>query len=387
MKDWENEPIDEFNRTLVPYSWAFSPVLGDMYGIIEALLIQQVHYRAQFDDKPKVRDGHQWTYNSQREWSEKIKVASLSTVGRALNKLVELNVLVQGNYNKKKYDTTRWYRVNYPVLQEAMRTHLGVVVESVTTRHHVVNLTTWDVQNESTPPKFTTPPPKFTCPIPKTPPKNPPKKKINKKKIQAGEIPGEKTGESEPEKIHEVEIVEKYIPVEIDIKEPPVKKSASSHKAILESLKVANGTSTAKVSNTPASVTHLWRTLVPVYHKSTGMMPEIPMLTKGQLGQISRALGSRADAVVECVIKEWVSYSKYVAAQTGLKIAPESPHVGFLLKNVGLASFFSESRLQLIAKPNPKPPKQDTITPKSGTMSVACDLEDEEDGTIWKPSS
>lgn len=373
--------VQEEKKSLTYYAWAYSPALGEMYGLVEALILQQVHYRAKFTDWPQEQHGELWMVSSYKQWAESLRVVSPKKVQKAIQALLDLGVLHSGVFNDSSRNRTQWYRVNYQVLQESLARHLGrshsqighIQVDNLTTspigqsdQLHVVNLTKSYISNKE---------------IYKEAGQG------GKLTIQAGEIPGEKTGESGPEKIHEVEIVEKYIPVEIDIKEPPVKKSASSHKAILESLKVANGTSTAKVSNTPASVTHLWRTLVPVYHKATGMMPEIPMVTKGQLGQISRALGSRADAVVECVIKEWVSYSKYVAAQTGLKIAPESPHVGFLLKNVGLASFFSESRLQLIAKPKPKPPKQDTIAPKSGTMSVACDLEDEEDGTIWKPSS
>src|SRR5690606_13722367 len=54
-------------------------------------------------------EGHHWTYNSYRAWSELFPYLSAKQLRATLDKLVEKGVLLKGNFNKSAYDRTNWY--------------------------------------------------------------------------------------------------------------------------------------------------------------------------------------------------------------------------------------------------------------------------------------
>ncbi len=54
-------------------------------------------------------DGHTWTYNTSKALAILLCYLSEDQIDRVIKKLVDRGILETGNYNKKRYDRTRWY--------------------------------------------------------------------------------------------------------------------------------------------------------------------------------------------------------------------------------------------------------------------------------------
>lgn len=93
-------------------------------GSDEAIILQQVHYWTQ--KNMNIRDGYSWVYNSMKDWHKQFYWISESSVKRIFAKLEKKGVLITGNYNKAKFDKTKWYRIDYAALDE-MEQRLGQI--------------------------------------------------------------------------------------------------------------------------------------------------------------------------------------------------------------------------------------------------------------------
>lgn len=91
------------------------PSLAQQIGLNEAIFIQQLHYWLK--DSSNIKDKHKWVYNTYDGWQEQFPFWSISTLRRIITKLEKLNLIVIGNYNKLQIDKTKWYRINYQVLE------------------------------------------------------------------------------------------------------------------------------------------------------------------------------------------------------------------------------------------------------------------------------
>lgn len=85
-------------------------------GSDEAIILQQIHYWTQ--KNMNIRDGYSWVYNSLKAWHKQFYWISESSVKRIFTKLEKMGVLITGNYNKAKFDKTKWYRIDYGALDE-----------------------------------------------------------------------------------------------------------------------------------------------------------------------------------------------------------------------------------------------------------------------------
>lgn len=92
-------------------------------GLAESIILHQIQYwiKIKSGDKKKYkdsfRDGKCWVYNSYRAWKEQLPFYSEHTIRRAINHLVDLGVLIKGNYNKLAYDNTNWYTIDDETLK------------------------------------------------------------------------------------------------------------------------------------------------------------------------------------------------------------------------------------------------------------------------------
>lgn len=105
------------------------PSLAALIGLNESIILQQVHYWTQSNERSKrpdtFQEGYYWTFatfdKSQREgvlsWSDQFPFWNERTIRRAVSRLDEKALLVIGNFNRKPTDRTQWYRVNYPQLR------------------------------------------------------------------------------------------------------------------------------------------------------------------------------------------------------------------------------------------------------------------------------
>ncbi|PAB40663.1 hypothetical protein A3P64_09215 [Lactobacillus johnsonii] len=80
----------------------------------EAIILQQVQYwlsRSNF-----VFNGRKWVYNTLDEWHEQFPWITKKSVGDKFRSLEKKGILIVGNFNKLKYDRTKWYSIDYDKL-------------------------------------------------------------------------------------------------------------------------------------------------------------------------------------------------------------------------------------------------------------------------------
>ncbi len=96
------------------------PLLAEMIGLNEALVLQQVNYWLEINRKKGINecDGRTWTYNTLSDWHSEFSFWSKDTVKRTLNNLRACGLLITGNYNKRPGDRTLWYSIDFVKLEE-----------------------------------------------------------------------------------------------------------------------------------------------------------------------------------------------------------------------------------------------------------------------------
>lgn len=91
-------------------------LLGDP---TEAIILQQIHYW--LVKNINYKDGYSWVYNSIKDWNKQFRWLSESTLKRKFKSLEDKGLLITGNYNKAKFDRTKWYRIDYDALDEMIQ--------------------------------------------------------------------------------------------------------------------------------------------------------------------------------------------------------------------------------------------------------------------------
>ena len=90
---------------------SFDIKLASEFSVVEAILIHHFQYWINFNRQLK-RNFHQdrfWSFQTLDEICAHFPYFQRGQVERIINKLVESDVLLKGNFNKKKYDRTVWY--------------------------------------------------------------------------------------------------------------------------------------------------------------------------------------------------------------------------------------------------------------------------------------
>lgn len=95
------------------------PQLAKKTGLNEAIVLQQIHYWTEINRKANknLYDGFYWTFNSYDQWNEQFPFWHVNTIKKTITNLEKAGLVVVGNYNKLKIDRTKWYRVDYEVLE------------------------------------------------------------------------------------------------------------------------------------------------------------------------------------------------------------------------------------------------------------------------------
>lgn len=91
-------------------------LLGDP---TEAIILQQIHYW--LVKNINIKDGYSWVYNSIKDWNKQFKWLSEPTLKRKFKSLEDKGLLIIGNYNKAKFDRTKWYRIDYDALDKMVQ--------------------------------------------------------------------------------------------------------------------------------------------------------------------------------------------------------------------------------------------------------------------------
>lgn len=93
--------------------------LAKVIGLNEAVVLQQVNYWLHSKHAKRI-DGRTWTYNSMKEWQKQFPFWGLNTVKRTFSSLEKDGLLITGNYNKYKFDKTKWYSIDVKKLNNRM---------------------------------------------------------------------------------------------------------------------------------------------------------------------------------------------------------------------------------------------------------------------------
>lgn len=97
-----------------------SPKLAVLLGDLDkAVILQQIHYW--LERSTNLKDGYKWVYNSMAEWNRQFPWIAIATLKRKFKSLEDENLLITGNYNRAKFDKTKWYRINYDALNEMVQ--------------------------------------------------------------------------------------------------------------------------------------------------------------------------------------------------------------------------------------------------------------------------
>jgi hypothetical protein len=83
------------------------------YGIISAVLVYNIKFwlMKNLEDNTNIYDGKVWTFNSVKKYQKDFPEFTERQISYNLKKLEKLGVLIVGNFNKKRYDKTKWYTV------------------------------------------------------------------------------------------------------------------------------------------------------------------------------------------------------------------------------------------------------------------------------------
>lgn len=82
----------------------------------QAIMVDQLlnwqQEEARINDPEAFREGSWWVYMPIREWQEQLSWISERTIQRYLKELNEPGLIRIGDFNRYRYDRTRWYAVN-----------------------------------------------------------------------------------------------------------------------------------------------------------------------------------------------------------------------------------------------------------------------------------
>lgn len=100
----------------------FSAELAKVIGLNESIFLCQLHYwLTKKEDKQDCRtvfDGYVWVYNTFDEWQKQFPFWSKSTLKRTINNLRKNGYIICESHNRKGYDRTLWYRIDYEALED-----------------------------------------------------------------------------------------------------------------------------------------------------------------------------------------------------------------------------------------------------------------------------
>ena len=113
---------------------AFNTDLAEKYGIEKALIIDYFAYWVveNMRNERNFHEGRYWVFNSASALSEKFHYISRRTMNQKLQELETDGILISGNFNKNKFDRTKWYsfRDEYAWLLDEHRSSAEIAASS-----------------------------------------------------------------------------------------------------------------------------------------------------------------------------------------------------------------------------------------------------------------
>ena len=93
---------------------SFNVDLATKYGMVEAILLNHICFWIAKNKANNVHahDGRYWTYTTVKALSELYPYLTANQVRRALEKLKDKGLIIDGEYNAKPFDRTKWYSLS-----------------------------------------------------------------------------------------------------------------------------------------------------------------------------------------------------------------------------------------------------------------------------------
>ena len=91
--------------------YSFDIEVAKQYGVDEAIMIKNFQYWIIKNKANGINlfEGRTWTYNSVKSYTEIFPFWTHNQIDRILTSLRKQSILITGNFNKARYDRTRWY--------------------------------------------------------------------------------------------------------------------------------------------------------------------------------------------------------------------------------------------------------------------------------------
>jgi hypothetical protein len=85
--------------------------LATKYGVNQSILLEHLWWwhKKNIKSKGSLIDGRIWSYNTYATYHEIFPYLSIRQIRLAFDRLEEMGLIVTGNYNKFKFDKTKWY--------------------------------------------------------------------------------------------------------------------------------------------------------------------------------------------------------------------------------------------------------------------------------------
>lgn len=127
MKKKQVIPVGESKLLFDEEPLLIPPQLAKKIGLNEAIVLQQIHYWVKKNEKENkgFRDGYYWTFNPYNKWQKQFPFWSVRTIQRTIRKLEKMGLIVSANYNHLSIDRTKWYRIDYEVLEILEKSPFG----------------------------------------------------------------------------------------------------------------------------------------------------------------------------------------------------------------------------------------------------------------------
>lgn len=95
-------------------NYSFNVTIANRVGVEKAVLIENIAFwiKKNMANRKNFYDGKYWTYNSSKAFHELFPFWNAKKIQRMLKSLEDEGILLSGNYNKSKYDQTKWYTIN-----------------------------------------------------------------------------------------------------------------------------------------------------------------------------------------------------------------------------------------------------------------------------------
>ena len=93
--------------------YGFDVEVATRYGVTAAVLLKNIGYwiAKNLNNRKHFHENRYWTYNSYKAFGKLYPFWTPKQIRTALDKLVEEEVLIKGNFNVKGYDKTNWYTI------------------------------------------------------------------------------------------------------------------------------------------------------------------------------------------------------------------------------------------------------------------------------------